>query len=231
MHGNRPGRVAEDAHELAFALRKFRGRVGLRTYEETQERWVKAASQAGPTLPVISRSQLSRYEHANIPPLKHADHLDRLYGGGGWVAMSIRSLWRSRWDPWSGDSEEWAGKNHFGRWPASYSGMVWIKIKPKPTEVDTTVEVDLEWGPWGRTISIALPKEGVTLVTGKAKDTDGISRTCNVRADRAVFALFGAGEDLGNENVLDIRQGWDPRHPERAVLEPHDCPTEPSSSG
>lgn len=231
MHGKRPGPVAVDAHELAFALRKFRGRVGLRTYEETQEQWARAARQAGSASPVISRSQLSRYEHANLPPLKHADHLDRLYEGGGWIAMSIKSLWRSRWDPWSGDSEEWAGKNHFGRWPADYAGMVWIKIKPKPTEVDTTVEVDLEWGPWGKTISICLPKDGVTLATGKARDIDGVSRTCNVRVNRHVFTLFGAGEDLGDENVLDIRQGWDNRHPERAVNEKHNFSAEPNPLG
>lgn len=230
MHGKRPGPVAADAHELAFGLRKFRGRVGLRSYEEIQERWAEAARGTGSACPVISRSQLSRYEHANLPPLKHADHLDKLYGGGGWVAMSIKSLWRSRWDPWSGDSEEWARKNHFGCWPADYSGMVWIKIKPKPTEIDTTVEVDLEWGPWGNTITVDLPKEGVTIATGKARDADGISRTCNVQANRPVFTLFGAGEDLDNENVVDVRRGWSMRHPECAPNERQSGPAQPTLS-
>jgi hypothetical protein len=195
----RPTLTPSDPSELGAGLRALRGRTGVRR--------LAARQPGGRGALIISKSTLDRYEKGMLPPLQYAEHLDKLYEGNGWVEMSIRSLWRSKWEPWSEDHGT-ARQYHAGRWPAPYGGPVWIKLKPQPEFIGQPHEVDLEWGPWGRHVTSELGESGVVLLTGKAIDIDGISRVCNVTTLPAAYALFGAGEHLSGELVLDVRRGW-----------------------
>lgn len=121
--------------------------------------------------------------------------------------MSIRSLWRPKWNPWLKDHGT-ARRVHAGRWPAQYDGQVWIKVKPRPETVGQVHEIALEWGPWARQVKVVLDEVGVVLTTAKAKDLDGISRTCNVTTEPQAYVLYGAGEALAGELVVDSRRDW-----------------------
>lgn len=188
-----------DARELGEGLRALRGRTGLRR--------LAARQHQAPGSLVLSKSALHRYEQGEMPPLEYASHLDALYQGEGWVEMSMRSLWRPRWNPWSQEHGD-ARRMHAGRWPAQYGGPVWIKLLPQPESLGQRHEIELEWGSWLRHVSIPLDEGGVVLVTGKAIDHDRISRACNLTSDPPVYALYGAGENLKEDVVIDIRRGW-----------------------
>ena len=188
-----------DAADLGAGLRALRGKASLRR--------LAARQPPGPGATVLGKSTLARYEAGDLPPLEYAEHLDQLYEGKGWVEMSIRSLWRPRWNPWLEDHGV-ARKYHAGRWPAEYGGAVWIKLKPQPEFVSRQHEIELEWGPWGRRVTRELPRDGFVLLTGKAVDDDGISRVCNTTVKPPCYALYGAGEDLEGEEILDVRRGW-----------------------
>lgn len=182
--------------------------AGLRALRTMGLRRLAARQGSSPGALVLSKSQLARYEGGEVlPPLEYAEHLDVLYQGEGWVELSIRTLWRPKWNPWRLEHGS-AGRYHAGRWPAEHGGLVWIKIKPLPKHVNMTHEIDLEWGPWRRHVTCSLPGRGIVLATGKGRDPDHISRVCNITTDPAVFTLYGAGESLTDENVLDIRRGW-----------------------
>ena len=60
----------------------------------------------------------------------------------------------------------------------------------------------------GHEVTAVLPAEGIVLVTGKAVDDEGMSPALDLVADRNMFALFGAGEDLDGEITIDIHRGW-----------------------
>lgn len=206
-----PSAYPTNASEFGASLRALRG-VGLGTL---------ASEQSGNL--VLSKSQLHRYESGQLlPPLKHAEHLDRLYRANGWVAMTLRTLWRPRWDPWA-QGEERCIRLHAVSWPAPYSGPVWIKIKPAASWADQTHQVVLEWGPWLQDVTLHLPVGGVVLMTGKSADLDGVSRTCNVTTSPPTFLLHGAGDDLSEEVVRDIRRGW--------AKAPHEAPADEYKHG
>ncbi len=199
-----------NADELGTGLRALR-RVGVRR--------LAARQPSGQGLLVLSKSALDRYERGIVlPPLEYAHHLDALYEGKGWVEMSIRALWRAQWNPWERDHGT-AKRIHAGRWPAQYGGLVWIKLKPQPDSVGQEHTIEREWGPWGRTVTAVLPEAGFVLSTGKAVDDDGISRTCNVTTQPVTYALFGAGESLDGETVIDVRRGWSIANPEASTEE------------
>lgn len=189
------GRVPREPtspQDLGAGMRLLRGKVSLRALE--------AASG-------FSRSQLSAFENGHrLPQLTYADELDRLYGGTGWVALAVRSLNRGRWDPWKSDRAP--SREHAFSWHASYEGMVWVKIKPTPEHVMLPHVLTSEWGWWHRVDKLPIPASGVVLMTGKATDHDGVSRTYNLTAEPPVFALAGFGDKLDGENVHDIRHGW-----------------------
>jgi hypothetical protein len=190
------------AIELGVGLRELRRPTSLRRLASRQ--------RSGPGLLMLSKSQLDRYEKGEVqpaPPLEYAEHLDALYGGGGWVELSIRNLWRPRWNPWLQEHGV-AARIHAGRWPAQFGGLVWIKVKPLPECANEMHRMFLEWGPWGRSIETNIAADGVVLATGKGRDPDGISRICNLTVDHDVFALYGSGESLDDESVIDIRRGW-----------------------
>ncbi|SIS18554.1 hypothetical protein [Williamsia sterculiae] len=156
----------------------------------------------------LSKSTLNRYENGTLPPLELAEHLDQLYEADGWIDVGLRTLWRPKWDPWERE-DSWPQRYHFARWPARFSGLVWIKVVPAATSINEDHSLMLAWGPWNRTVELpTLGPTGVLLTTGKAKDPDGISRTLNFVCDKQTHVLFGAGEDFGGENVLDIHEGW-----------------------
>lgn len=191
---------ADDRAEFGRHLRAARGMTGLRSLVKKQER-------QPPGSLVISRAQLSRYERGEVlPSLDCAAHIDWLYEAGGWAEMRINTLRRPRWHPWK--EEEGPRLMHSGSWPADFAGTVWLKVVPNPSEVNEEHELLLEWGPWLREVHLSLPATGVVLRSGKARDDDGIRRTLNFAADRAVHVLFGAGEGLVDEEVVDIRRGW-----------------------
>lgn len=192
--------LPSDAAELGEGLRKLRT-LGLKKLADSQVR--------GPGLPPpLSKSTLHRYEQGKLlPPLEHAKRLDQLYSGDGWVEVSLRSLWRSSWDPWA-SPDGGTSMFHSVEWPARYSGVVWMKLKPTKTDVDQLHRFHLAWGAWIRDVELRLPAAGVLLLTGKAIDYDDVARTCNVTANRRVYLLHGAGDQLHGETIIDIRQGW-----------------------
>jgi hypothetical protein len=77
-----------------------------------------------------------------------------------------------------------------------------------PEDVGRIFAINIEWAPWSRKVELILLESGSVLLTGKAVDLDGVSRTLNLTSSRAVFALFGAGDRLEGEAVIDIRRGW-----------------------
>lgn len=162
----RPPLIPVNAEQLGSGLRALRGRAGVRRVADRQ--------RSGPGALVLSKSALDRYERGVVlPPLEYAQHLDALYEGEGWVEMSIRSLWRPKWNPWLEDHGT-VRRLHAGRWPAQYDGQVWIKVKPQPESVGQEHEIELEWGPWGRRVTLVLEEAGIVLATAKARDLDGI---------------------------------------------------------
>ncbi len=184
--------------EFGNGLRALRT-VGLLKLARRQE--------VGPGRLVLSKSQLFRYEQGVLlPSLTYAEHLDELYEAEGWVKMSLRTLWRPKWNPWREDYGV-ASYRHAVDWPAPYRGMVWIQVKPLPENVGLLHRFILDWGPWTRLVQSFLSSEGVVLVTGKAPDGDGYSKTCNFGSNHKVFTIHGAG-DVEDEAIIDIRQGW-----------------------
>ncbi|MCG5432944.1 hypothetical protein LV457_11695 [Mycobacterium sp. MYCO198283] len=83
-----------------------------------------------------------------------------------------------------------------------------MKVKPTAEHIDEVHHVDIEWGPWIRSVDAPIPEKGLLLFTGKAADDDGIPRTCNLTFDKRVFVLHGAGDDFGGEAIIDMRRGW-----------------------
>jgi hypothetical protein len=160
---------------------------------------------------VLSKSQLQRYEAGVcLPALEHAEHLDRLYDGQGWVEMALRSLWRARWNPWTREHGN-ASTHHAGIWPAAYEGMVWIKLKPWPEHADQPHHLTLNWGPWTTLVEHVITKDGLILTTGKAADLDRVAVTCNLDTEPEAFALFGAGTNSLDQDlatVVDLRSAW-----------------------
>jgi hypothetical protein len=192
--------LPSNAIELGIGLRGLRGRHGLRKLEARQDRDPKFRY-------TISKSQLQRYERGDLlPPLAHAEHLDSLYDGQGWVDISLRSLWRTRWDPWG--TTDRPSRHHAVEWPAKLAGIVWLKVIPVQRGAESDHHIELVWGPWSQTIDIAIEARGAVLFTGKAEDEDGMPVTCNVSADRPVHLLHGAGDDFVDDIALDVRSGW-----------------------
>lgn len=188
-----PTARALDLADLGAAMRRLRGSLSLRDFEKTSG---------------FSRSQLSAYENGRrLPKLAYAAELDALYGETGWVALAVRTLSRTAWNPWASDRGQ--EPRHAFSWPAAYGGLVWIKVKPSPEAAGRRHRLVSEWGPWGRADEVELPADGVVLLQGKATDGDGISRTYNLTADAPVYALAGSGSDLPRELVIDIRRGWE----------------------
>lgn len=201
------GGIPRTAIELGDGMRALRTR-GLRAIEQDQIRGLgKIGSQGHVYAVVLSKSTLSRYELGNLPPLELAEHLDQLYGADGWIELGLRTLWRSRWRPWSGTSAL-PECQHFIAWAASYAGPVWIKIVPASPNVGQEHRLALRWGPWRHDVWARLDKNGVTLTTGKARDAGGIAVTFSIASDKKVHVLHGAGQDLHGEEELDIREGW-----------------------
>lgn len=193
---------AVDAAELGEWMVRLRDRRSLRA----------VVIQLEKTPHPLSKSTLHRYETGQtLPPIQYAEVLDDVYLAKGWLMLSIRRLWRAKWDPWAVD---WPERYHSGSWPAEFSGVVWMKVLSADHNSSVKVAIDLEWGPWGQIIHCTVPPQGVVLLTGKARDLDGVSRTLNLFSDQAVFILFGAGSgDLDSEVVVDIRRGWEFRNP------------------
>lgn len=198
--------MAEPPSTEITAASKFG--VGLRAWRTSSLRDLEAKQHTSGFGYVLSKSQLHRYEIGEtLPNLNVAQHLDRLYDADGWVEMALRSLWRPAWTPWR-DEHRPPRRLHAGSWPAGYGGPVWVKVLPHPETLRCEHVIVLEWGPWKREVRWTPDDIGLVLVTGKAPDADGVSRTCNVSVNYPVFVLFGAGDELSGEVVRDIRSGW-----------------------
>ena len=190
----------QERADFGRALRRFRGGVSVRVLAERECNRGKDR---------ISVAQLYRYERGEIlPGLKHAKHLDILYGADGKVELSLANLWDHEWDPDHHDQIK-PERNHFYRWPSDYSGFIWIHLKPAADLVNARHKIRLQWGPWKMAAEIKIPTDGVYLVTGKAIDDNNQSVTLELNSGQPVFALFGAGR-IKNETApkLDIRQKW-----------------------
>jgi hypothetical protein len=182
--------------------------TGLRQLRTISLRAVEHQQQVNPAGIVLSRSQLHRYEAgASRPKLAFADHLDELYGAGGWVSLAMRSLYGAIWDPWH-EAHGVARTHHAHKWPALYDGLVWIAIKPLPERVGQDHELTLAWGPWQLELTLSLPASGVVLVTGKAEDPSAEAVTLNLDCAVPVFSLRGAGPAPAGTKVIDIRGRW-----------------------
>lgn len=195
-----------DAVELGRAMRALRGRTGLRAFADrlyARAARVPGGDDGGGT----SKSALGRYEAGKLPPLPVADVLDWAYGADGWLEHAIARLWTREWDPWR-QAGAWPSETHEHRWPAHWSGLVWVDLRPVREHADVVHAVTLHWGAWRREQRLALPAGGTVLLTGKAPDHDGVSRDLNLDCDLPVFALFGAGPLPEDDRVVDIRRGW-----------------------
>lgn len=174
------------------ALARLRGNKSLRDLE-----------REGP----FSKSQLHRWEVGrSAPPIEYAKSLDEIYAGNGWVAVAIRNLSRRTWDPWV--ELQTPDIHHAHIWPAPFSGVVWVKVVPRPEDLGVRFQARLAWGPWRRTVVFAGVAAGTIMLTGKAVDLDGIARTMNLTLDRPAFTLAGTGSPGSDETVVDIRTGW-----------------------
>lgn len=160
----------------------------------------------------LSRAQLSRYEQGQtLPNLAYAEHLDRLYQADGWIEIELANLWSRLWDPWIANDQP-PKRVYFNRWSKSYSGWVWIQLKPTAQSVDQLHHIELSWGPWKASVDQPLPKEGLFLTTGKAEDSEddqADSVTMNVECDRPAFVLFGSGDPHEGANILNIYKDWE----------------------
>ena len=186
--------------DFGRALRHFRGGVSVRALAERECNQGKDR---------ISVAQLYRYERGEIlPGLKHAKHLDTLYGADGRVKLLLATLRDQTWNPYCDDPSK-PKLNYFYRWPSEYSGLVWVHLKPAADLVNCHHKIRLQWGSWKMGTEIKIPADGVYLVTGKAADDSHQSVTLELNCDLHVFALFGAGR-INNETApkLDIRQKW-----------------------
>ena len=190
----------QERADFGRALRHFRGGVSVRALAERECNQGKDR---------ISVAQLYRYERGEIlPGLKHAKHLDTLYGADGRVKLLLATLRDQAWNPYCDDPSK-PKLNYFYRWPPEYSGLVWVHLKPAADLVNSHQKIRLRWGPWKMVADIKIPADGVYLVTGKAADDSNQSITLELNCDLHVFALFGAGR-IKNETApkLDIRQKW-----------------------
>jgi hypothetical protein len=192
--------LADTWGDLAGLLTRLRGDTSL-------ERLV--SQQAADRARIVpSTSTLSRYETGRTrPPLKMAEHLDALYRAEGVIEMSLRSLWRARWNPW-GEHEARLAQQHAFSWPGPYEGAVWVRVVPHVDHVGRAHSIRLAWGPWRHAQTLVLPERGVVLRTGKAADEGGIPVTMNMDSDLPVFSLSGLGDDLTAEDIVDIRAAW-----------------------
>ena len=123
----------------------------------------------------VSRSSLSRYENSAPMPVKTAEHLDEVLNAKGWLFASVSRLRESGWTPWTGESSACTFEH---RWPAPYSGPVWIHLVPEPGNVGRRHTVVLLWGPWRRDLTATLVARGLVLVTGKSPDKSGVGVAC-----------------------------------------------------
>ncbi|WP_420820443.1 helix-turn-helix domain-containing protein [Schaalia canis] len=174
-----------------MAMRRLRGARGLREL---------AGSEACRTVG-LSKSSLSRYERGLRPPLRYAQLISDLYGGDGWLELAIRSLWMSDWDPWASEFPESA---HVLTWPASYSGRVWIHIRPNPNAVNESHSLRIDWGPWSISINKVIPEAGILLSTGKGKDVE-VPVPCLIEASFPIYVLHGIGFP---NDAADISREW-----------------------
>lgn len=198
--------VARDGLAVPSCLADFGAGLGALRTESLRQLALKQGGRAGQM--VLSKSQLDRSERGEVlPPLKYAKHLDRLYEADGWVEASLGTLWRRRWNPWR-QQHGVAANLHTGAWPAAYQGVVWIKVRTRPENLASVHSLMLDWGPWRQIRKQVLADGGTTFLTGKHADVDGIAVPSNLSVDMPVFALYGIGDKLDGEDVVDIRSGW-----------------------
>ncbi len=188
-HGDAAGPFPATDEELGEALRRLRGRRTLRDMADATK---------------ISRASLSRYERGAPVPLEFAAVLDAALNAQGWVATSVARLQQPRWAPWV---DQVSARTFAHRWPAAYNGTVWVHVVPVPQRVGERHEIQLQWGPWRRSVDVVLERPGMLLTTGKATDEDEVAVTLHLNTDAPVYAVFGAGEVPGQPQ-LDMRQGW-----------------------
>jgi len=193
--------LATDYSELGIRMRVLRETRGISLAE--------MAGQAPPDSP-ISESVLRRYEKGvrPHPKVSKAALLDHLYGGDGWIEMSIRQLGGAVWSPWN---EAWPETRHVVTWPAELQADVWLRVVPTPHSVGQEHSFLLTWGPWRRQCSAVLAADGLFLTTGKARDKNGRSVELLFSCvDHPVFLIHGAGlPPSDGVSVLDIRYGWE----------------------
>lgn len=155
-----------------------------------------------------SAQALEDFEGGQLPALRDAAALDRLYGANGWIALGLRSLYRDQWEPWAQDHGV-ADHHHRGVWPGRYEGPVWVKLMPLPEHISRKHLITCLWGPNRHKKDYELTEEGLILVTGKTPHppAEG-AREFILRAELPVFALFGAGKVPRTENLHSIRNEW-----------------------
>lgn len=136
--------------------------------------------------------------------MRYAASLDDALSAQGWVSTSVARLRQPTWAPWV---DQVSARVFAHRWPAAYNGTVWTHVVPVPQNVSTPHVIRLAWGGWHRDLTVELDRVGLLLLTGKAKDEDGVSVTFHLDCDDPVYVVFGAGEVPGQPQ-LDIRDGW-----------------------
>jgi len=178
--------------DLGTLLIALRGDKGLR----------EAAARIG-----VPKSTLWRWENTGRVPSRKAQLLDDAYGCGREFVEAVVRLRQRVWNPYYGENAE---PHHAHRWPAEYSGQVWIWVRPASAHVGRVHDIRIRWGPWRQNVTRALGREGLTLLTGKGKDDVAI--TCEVMLDQTGLVLFGTGGVTdGLTLVIQVFAGSDRR--------------------
>lgn len=184
----------KDWSELGVQLSRFRHRADLSL--------AAAATAVG-----RSAASLHRYEAGSHHlPAEVAVAMDAAYGTKGWIVAASGDLRFSNW-VWHPRGTPRARWLH--QWDASYDDQVWIGLIPAAGRAGRDHRGRLDWGAWTREVGVALPRDGVVLVTGKAEDLDRPASTLELTITPGVMAFFGVGEPTNSSaQVIDIRIGW-----------------------
>ena len=147
----------------------------------------------------VSKSTLHRWESGAAVPLSWAAPLDQTFGTAGWLLYAANRLHVDDWCP-AADTDD-ARVSHTHRWPAVYSGVVWVVLKlavVPPRSASAGLSVTLSRGGHDLASQRFRGLERVVVCIRKTAQNDGVAAPMTVRTSVPTFALFGAGAVRGN---------------------------------
>jgi hypothetical protein len=136
--------------------------------------------------------------------------LDDLYGAGGRFSdiygHLMYPLWRSG-EVFVGTGDTQAKRSWQHTYPAAHGGDVWVLVMPVAGQGPRTYFIEMNWGPWQRTLVLAdLDEQGAVLVTGKSKLT---AVPLSAHVTPAAHLLFGTDdEEIDLTKATPVHHGW-----------------------